>query len=768
MARLVDRYILRELVPPFLIGLLLVTFVLLMNQALLLADLFIDKGVPFALALRLLALLVPSLLAFALPMAVLMGILGGLARLSADSEIVALRSVGVGPARLARPVLLFGLAGFLAALPLALVLGPRSNAAWARAMTGSVLARVRLEVEPLRLNDTLPGIVFFVRHAARDGTWSDVFAYLADDPAHPRLIMARSGRLELFPESRRAVLRLADGRVHGWSREAPETDTVTSFERLEQEVGVEGLFAAGSAGKGVREKDIGELVRDLRGLRARAPGLASPRQLRAHGVEIHKKLALPAACLVFAVLGLPLGLAAGRTGRTGGFSIGLAVVLVYYALLTAGEKAAMDGRLPPALAMWAPDILLAAAGALLASTASGAAAKFRRRPASRPAAGPRPAPVPSPASRRSVRPAPFRFPGLLDRYVGRKFLALLALLLAALSAAAFVAAFLEHLGDALERGKPVGLVARQAWFRLPDGLAFLLPVAVLAAAVLALGLLARSGEATAMKASGVSAYRTALPVLILSAAACGAAFLVQERIAPAAHARAEAALGAIRDLPARSYSFRGRHWVLGRDGERVYHYDHFDPSSAAFGRLSVFELDPERWALSRRVFAGKATFEEDALVYGRALVRDYSEAGPAFARTESGRLAAAADRGAFLTPWREPAQMTRAELRDYAAEVRASGFDDVRLRAALARRTALPFVSLVMALLAVPFGLRAGKRGALVGLGFSAAVAMTYWGAFAAFRGLGAAGVLTPFLGAWGASLIFGLAGTVGLSRLRT
>ena len=113
MPRLIDRYLLREVVPPFLVGLLLVIFVLLMNQVLLLADLFIDKGVPVLKALRVLGLLIPSILVFALPMAVLMGILGGLARLSADSEIVAFRSLGVGPRRLAGPLILFGLGGFL-------------------------------------------------------------------------------------------------------------------------------------------------------------------------------------------------------------------------------------------------------------------------------------------------------------------------------------------------------------------------------------------------------------------------------------------------------------------------------------------------------------------------------------------------------------------------------------------------------------------------------------------------------------------------------
>ena len=273
--KLIDRYVLREVVPPFLVGLLLVTFVLLMNQVLLLAELFIDKGVPLLQAVRILGLLVPSLLVFALPMAVLMGILGGLARLSADSEIVAFRSLGVGPRRLARPLVLFGLAGFLLTLPLALFFAPRANHAWVRTMTDSVLARVRLKVEPLEFNETLPDMVFLVRDVGRDKVWHDVFAYMGKDPLNPRIVMARTGTVRLFPEERRAVLELADGRVYSGPLAAPGEDTLTAFERLEEEIDVEGLFAAVTSEKRVREKDIGELIRDLGGLEAGRPAGAA-------------------------------------------------------------------------------------------------------------------------------------------------------------------------------------------------------------------------------------------------------------------------------------------------------------------------------------------------------------------------------------------------------------------------------------------------------------------------------------------------------------
>jgi len=769
MPRLIDRYVLREVIPPFLVGLLLVLFVLLMNQVLLLAELFIDKGVPLLQAIRILGLLVPSLLVFALPMAVLMGILGGLARLAADSEIVAFRSLGVGPGRLARPLVLFGLAGFLLTLPLALFYAPRANHAWVRTMTDSVLARVRLKVEPLEFNETLPDMVFLVRDVGRDKVWHDVFAYMAKDPADPRLVMARSGTVRLFPEKRRAVLELTDGLVYAGPLAAPGEDTLTAFEHLEEEIDVEGLFAAVTTEKRVREKDIGELIRDLESLEAgRAAGQPESRQIRAHRIEIHKKFALPAACLVFALLGLPLGIMTGRAGRTGGFSLGLGIILLYYALLTAGESAAMDGRVSAFLGMWAPDIVLAVAGLFLFLRPWRGVPSLRRR-SPRSETAPLPAVASRPATPMRSRGLPLRFPGLLDRYVSRKFLALLALALAALAAAALLVTFFEGLDEVLQRNKPVGLLVQYVWYKLPGFLAFLLPAAVLAAALLALGILARTNEATAMKTSGISAYRTVLPVLVLAAAAGGFAFLVQERVVPASNARAEAAWGLLHDMPSRSYSYLNRHWVLGRGGDRIYRYDYFDPVSSTFSGLSVFDIDAGRWALARRVFAERASFDGNDLTTLAGWTRDYAASpGPPFVRTVSGRLDAAGDEDAFRAPWKEPPRMTLGELRRYTAEVRGMGFPAVRLRAELAQKISLPFVSLIMALLAVPFGFRMGRKGTLVGVGLSVVIAMAYWGTFAIFRSLGTAGALSPFLGAWGANILFGLAGFVGLLRLRT
>ncbi len=785
MLKILDKYILKEVFPPFLVGLLVTAFVLLMNQVLLLAELFIDRGVPAGVAARLFVYLVPSLLAFAVPMAVLTGILGGLARLSADSEIVAFRSLGVGAGRIARPLVLFGLAGWLVTSALTLVLAPRANFLWVREMTSSVLARASLRINPLEFSETIPKTVLFVENVDESKQWQNVFAYLNKDPRAPRVVMARTGRIHFFPGDKRATLELEDGVLHSGTLAKPETYSVTSFERFEEEIDVESLFPTVAREKRVREKDILELVRDAKVLggevaalnasgqadapSTRASAIRKRRDLRTHWVEIHKKFSLPFVCFVFVLLGLPLGLMTGRGGRTGGLSLSLAIIFLYYVLITAGEKLAIDGRTTPFLAMWGPDILLTAAGIALffrserdtdalarltASLRKRAAALFRFRP--------------RPRVRRSFRP-PFGLPGILDRYIARKYLAIMAFATTALLGASVIVAFFERLDEVHRHGQPVGLLVHHIWFRIPEFLSSVLPAAALTTTLLVLGLLVRTNEVTAMKASGISLYRMIVPVLLLSAAVSGAAGLVQERLAPAAGIRAEEIWNRINGLPARRYSAVGRHWILGRQKDRIYHYDYFDPVSAAFSRLSVFDIETGRWVLARRAYAEKASLGPDGLELRRGWLRDFT-AGAAvpFAVQESWRLAAAEGRSSFIRDTKEPEQMTYGELRDYAGEVRAAGFQATHLVVDLRGKIAFPLASLVMTLIAIPFALSMGKKGALVGIGLSIILAGGYWGAFALFRSLGYTAVLTPFLAAWGANLVFGLSGLFLLFRLRT
>ena len=782
MFKFFDRYILREVAPPFGIGLLLCAFVLLMNQILLLAELFITKGVSLGLAAEVLIYLIPSLLAFAVPMAVLMGILAGLSRLSTDSEIVAFRTLGISSRRLARPVFVFAFAGWLVTSYLTLFLAPRANYKWVQTITGSVLAKVQVRIVPREFNETVPKMVLYIREIDRDKTWRNVFVYLTKEPAEPRLILAREGRLDLFPETKTATLVLTDGTVHSYPLAEPEKYSITSFKRLEEGIDVESLFASMAGRKRVREKDILELregVRELRveltALKLRGADVPEPtlrdktRDYRAHWIEIHKKFALPFVCFIFVLLGLPLGMTTKKGGRTSGFTISIAVILLYYILITAGEKLAMDGKVPPFLGMWGPNLLLSLAGLYLFVKSmretvlfSGLAKLLRKRGAG---AGPA-------RTRREGLRFPrisVRFPNILDRYVIRKYLAIFALIFIGLISVSIIVTFFERIDNVYAHDKPLSLFFQYIWARVPEFAFFILPVTALTTTLLALGILTKFNEVTAMKACGISLYRIIFPIIFMALVTSLSAFYLQERIMPRANTKAEEIWNRINDYPSRSYSYLNRHWVLGREKDRIYHYDFFDPGRAAFSRLSVFDIDLATWSLAGRTYAEKAVLVGETLRLTGGWSRRFSgDMAEGFRTSGEAEMPGVERKDYFLKEWKEPSQMTLAELRAYTADVAEMGFDTTRFRVDLHGKIAFPFVCLVMTLLGIPFAFTMGRKGALVGIGLSVTIAMIYWGAIGVFRSLGYVNYLAPFLAAWTPNLVFGLAGIYLLFRLRT
>ncbi|OGD25136.1 MAG: LPS export ABC transporter permease LptF [Candidatus Aminicenantes bacterium RBG_13_63_10] len=781
MRRRFDSYILREILPPFLVGLLLYTFVLLMNQILILTEQLVTRGVSLGSTLLLLLFLLPAILAFTVPMAVLMGILAGLSRLSSDSEIVAFKTLGVSPGRLLRPLLIFSLGGWLLASALSLYLAPRANYRYVRTFVGSVMAKVPFKISPRVFNESLPDTVLYIQDEDPGGRWTNILMYVTSTPEEPRLVLAKSGRLRLVPDERRAYVELVDSAEYTFPLGSPEKYSVSFAKNFRQEIPIDRLFAAFPTEKNVRMMDIGELwahketlgreVGRLRKDSGRPPGQAeqAERDLRSAWIEIHKKFALPFACLIFVFLSLPLGSSTRKGGRTSGFTISIGIIVVYYILITAGEELARDGRISPFLGMWGPNfvfILLSVVLFLRSGRESALSAWFRRLRRTSAAAPPPDEPGRTPKRR------PFQhlaFPNILDRYIMRKFLGLFLIIVLGLLALTVVVTFFERLNVVYEHNKPLGLLARFIWHSLPEFLYYILPVAALTAMLLSLGILTKFNEVTAMKACGLSLYRIVLPVIVLAAGVSLASFTLQERVLPGANTRAQQVWDTILDLPSRSYGLLNQSWMVNRTKDRFYNFGYFDTSRSTFGRLAVYDLDPVSWTLRRRLFAERASLQGQTLRPEKGWLWNFAEDAPVrFERVSRPEFTLEEGRDFFLKKWKEPSQMSFGELRAYIREVRELGFDTVRYRVDLHSKVSFPLICLFMTLLGIPFAFSMGKRGTLVGIGLGFVIAMVYWGAIGLFRGLGYAGSLNVFLAAWGPNLVFGLAGFYGLLSLRT
>ena len=362
-----------------------------------------------------------------------------------------------------------------------------------------------------------------------------------------------------------------------------------------------------------------------------------------------------------------------------------------------------------------------------------------------------------------------RFPNILDRYVIRKYLAVFAIIFVGLVSVSIIVTFFERIDNVYVHDKPLSLFLGYIWYRVPEFVSLILPVTALTTTLLALGILTKFNEVTAMKACGISVYRLIFPILFMAMVVSVFSFYLQERILPRANSKAEETWNRINDRPPRSYSYINRHWVLSREKNRIYHYEFFDPVPSVFSRLSIFDIDFDSWALSGRIYAEKAYLKEDKLRLVESWKRTFSGTFSADFEVQAERkLAGVEARSYFLKEWKEPSQMTYSELRKYTAEVEEMGFDASRFKVDLNAKISFPFICLIMTLLGVPFAFSMGKRGTLVGIGLSIVIAMVFWGAIGVFRSLGYVNFLGPFLAAWTPNLVFGLIGVYLLFRMRT
>ena len=352
--RILDRYVWKELVTPFCLGLLVFTFLLLIDRIFDLTDLIINKGVPVHLVLMMLVYISPAILVLTIPIGFLLAILVAFGRLSADMEVVALKACGVSPLRLLWPVMVFGVGVMTMTAYLMIDAVPKSNYAFKSLVFEIVRTQATVGLKERVFNDTFGNFVIYVDEIATDQVaLRNVFVSDERKPEEQRFITAREGRLLSDEVNRRVTLRLLDGAIHETSPSALQKYREVRFRLYDITLVLENpLLKQGGTPKGDREMSLAEL-RTATQNAINLKGNPNP-----YLVEIHKKFAIPAACLVFSVLGVPLGIRAHRGGRWGSFVALLPIVLFYYFGLTLGENIGDYGRIPPWLAMWAPNIIV--------------------------------------------------------------------------------------------------------------------------------------------------------------------------------------------------------------------------------------------------------------------------------------------------------------------------------------------------------------------------------------------------------------------------
>jgi len=765
--RIFTRYILREVLSHALIGAAVFTFVIFLRDLEKILELVVRASAPLPSVAELFFFTVPTALTITIPMGVLVGILIGLSRLAADSEVTAMRASGIGVATFVRIISIFVLAAWVLAMVNNVYWAPRSAAALDRLQDKLKTSQVSFEIQPRVFYEGFRNIVLYVQDAtttAGSALWRNVFLADITDPSNPKIIVARQG-MAVSEGPQNVHLHLMYGQQHETDPKNPQNYSITTFNVTDIPI----QMPPENQGQPTPATELttSALLREAGLIKNR--GMA-----RSYMIEFNRRLALPTACLVLALVGIPLGLSSKKGGKSTGIVLTIALVFVYYFISLFGVSLARQGKLSPALGVWLANILFFIGGVALLwrvdqmpieiGSVRAWWERLRQRVIKRKQSL-LPTRTGSSAlervySRKRVFSA--RFPLLLDDYILREFVTYLVMILTTFLILVLVFTFFELLSDILRNKIPLTIVGEYLLNVAPYLIYKTTPMSMLLAVLVTLGLMQKANELTAMKASGISIYRIVVPILLTGVLLAGALFFFDQFYLPAANRRQDALRNIIKGKPAQTYLRPDRRWIVGQH-DTIYYYQFFDSDRDQFARITAYEFEPRSFQITRRIYAARAHWEDSLgrWIYEKGWDRAFH--GPAIGSYKKFDVSTFAELSEppayFKKEVKQSSEMSYEELTRYIRDLEQSGFDVVRLKVQLQEKFAFPLITFVMAILAIPFALTTARRGALTGVAVAVGIAVAYTIVSSLFEAMGNLSQLPPLLAAWSPDLIFALVG---------
>jgi len=767
--RILSRYILKEISSHSLLGLVVFTFVIFMHHLGHLLELVVRHSLPFSEVMTLFTLPIPSILVLTVPMAVLVGTLIGLSRMAADGEVIAARASGIGLSQFVRPVLLFAFAGWALTLGMSLFLSPQAARKLNRMEAGLKASQVPYEIQPRVFIEQFPNLLLYLEDVTGSRVrWRGVFIADTTQRDQLKVTLAESGVLVNEAANDRLVIHLARGMTHEIDPQNPLQYSVVSFTDTDIPVPL------GQGSVSTPES----LSPPLLSLRQLIKHTHTPRERQAALVEIHYRFALPVASLVLALVGISLGLSTRKGGKAVGLILTMVLVFIYYIIMAFGLSLAKQGRLPPLIGLWLANLIFAAAGVLMLAQLRSVRTHLQFLQEWMDDLGRR-------WQARQARPRRGRFsephlnpraPGsrifqILDIYIIQGWVFYFLMLLVTFSGIYIIFDFFQLLGDMVRNHASAGVVLDYYRFLLPQVIYLMLPLSILVATLVNFGLLTKSNQITAMKAAGVSLYRISAPVLLVATLLSIGMFFLSDDFLPQTNQQQDALRNQIKGKPPQTFYRPERQWIFGRSN-RIYNYRFFDPDKNVFADLACFEFDPKTFRLTRRIYAARAFWEAPirGWVLENGWVRDFEgdRVDKYFPFSVDTFKEMTEEPAYFKKEVRPSEQMSALELRRYIRDLSQSGFDVVRLSIQLYRKFSYPLIAFVVTLIGIPFSFTTGSKGALSGVALSIGIAILYWSISSLFEAMGNLSQLPPLVAAWSPDVLFGLAGSYLLLRVKT
>jgi LPS export ABC transporter permease LptG/LPS export ABC transporter permease LptF len=783
---LLNRSIFREVANSALLGTVLFTFVIFLQRVGKLFEILVRSSAPPPTVAYLFCLAIPFTLTLTVPLGVLVGVLIALSRMSSDGEITAMRAAGVPSRKVIGPVLTFAVLAMFAAASASLWLTPWAARTTYRVLNQLVAAELTAEVQPSIFEEQFPNKVLYIQDVIPGAVtrWRNVFIADITPPEEqkktdhdrgegPRITVAADAIAVPDVKRDRIQLSMQNGLTYDVGKDFTEHYTTSAM------AGEQILEATKPNDVPVTpytEIDTIPLYKTA----YHDPKLDSDSRIQAL-IELHQRLALPPACFLLALIGIPLGISSRKGGKSTAFVLTVALAFIYWMGHIGANGLAKQHKLPVGVAMWIPNVVFALIGIVLLTRLEipgdrdwiGMATDWIRSLWGRLRGTLSLAPSPI-RGRRGWRM--FLAPQVADTYVLYGFLFYFALLLVSFVLMTQVYTFFELLSDIVKNNIAMSRVFTYLFFLTPQLIYDSAPISVLVAVLITFGILSKHNEVTAFKACGISLYRLALPILVMSLLLSGGLFAFDHYYVPDANRKQDAIRKEIKGKPVQTYLNPGRHWVFApgsRNDARIYYYKYLDPAQKVMVGPQVFELDPANFQVRKHISAEKARWEPalKAWIFENGWSRDFTSRPPKFLNfagqaTTFQELEETQDY--FLQEVLQDQQMNFQQLAAYIRDLQRSGIDTITLQVRFYRKFAVPLFALVMALISVPFAFIAGTRGATAGVGVSFGIAMAYWAIGKLFEQLGDINLLPATVAAWSPDFLFAMAGLYFFTRMRT
>jgi LPS export ABC transporter permease LptF/LPS export ABC transporter permease LptG len=663
------RYLQRQPIVPTAFAVLGFTLVVLMSDLLGLSELVINRGLGTAEVAGILLWDALPALSRTLPFAVMVGCLVALGRLGADRELLALEASGLPTLSLLRPMLRFAGAASLLALALSLLAAPWSSASLNASLAEFVRRNPGAAIQPGRIN-RFGDWKLEAREVSPQG--DELRGVLVWAPSVGETVFARRARVGRAPGGAR--IELEDGLFVLDPDSGPRQVRFTSLESRIP------LGDADHTGDPLASSSMAELVEAMRS------ELPIERR-RGASAEWHRRLAFPTATLLFGVLALPISQLRRRSSRAGGVVLGLGVVVVYYGLAQLGNGLLRGDTVPVALAVWLPNLVLAAVGAALFGArarrpdARGSAARTRRG-----------------ASAGGEATVPVRFHRhAIPRYVLSRFGRMTALCFGCLLVVFLLVDLLDNLQWFAKYAATLEEVARFYAARSAVLAARAVPLALLLGAALTVSLLSVEGELTGMRCCGISTGHAVLPILVLCGIAVPLDHLLGDQLVPRAHALASRVKHTeIKDRPDTERQRRTSVWYRSLD--RLFEVESLDPGAGVARGVTFYELDEEGFPRSRTDAVAARHIGDGVWRLVDPIRVEVGNGTPSRAQPHP-----FAELGEEIPADRDTSHLTLADLRHELETARSSGYSVARYQVDFHAKLASPLACLLLPALALFF-----------------------------------------------------------------